>query len=182
MARTWEEWEAAQPAIGYYGGRVLPIPWRLNWQRNPAAPIPPGYVKVHCLCGWTVCRPPEWRGRMTARNGGSMAVKPAWTVGRQCETCGAPFQRLAHQGAAYTPPDTFWLSACLCGVRCTRHGPQEGACERCGAPFQAVADNQQGYAIDLTDAPEAPGWREYWASKGLGSWAAGDTLGSDRPQ
>lgn len=165
MARTWAEWVAAQPAIGMYGGAVLAVPWRLDWQRNPAAPIPDGYVKVHCLCGWTICRPPEWRGKGNR--------PPTVTVGSKCWTCAAPYQRLAHTGAPYVAPETFYLSACLCGVRCTRHGPQQGTCEQCGAPFQVVADDQQGYVIDLSDAPEAPGWREYWRGCGLEEWAAG---------
>jgi hypothetical protein len=166
LARTWPEWEAAQPGIGMYGGRVLGVPWALDWQRNPRALLPPGFIWVRCLCFATICRPSDWRGRVLGRTGGYRAVRPAFTVGDRCGGCGAPYQRLERRDGPYVPPEGFHLNRCLCGVRVSRFGPESGGCSGCGVPLQEVAHSDQGYEVTL-ELGDQPGWREYLERNGL---------------
>jgi hypothetical protein len=101
LARTWPEWEEAQPGIGKFGGRVLGVPWALDWQSNPRAPLPPGFIWVRCLCFATVCRPPDWSAQVRTRNGGMQRVRPSFTVGSRCDRCQAPYLRIEHRDDPY---------------------------------------------------------------------------------
>jgi hypothetical protein len=103
-ATTWAEWEAAQAQVSMYGARITPVPWALNWQRNPDAPLPPGHVWLRCLCLAWVGRPSSWRGEMGAEGFGRSyrrVVKPATSAGDICERCRVPIVQVAGRDVDY---------------------------------------------------------------------------------
>jgi hypothetical protein len=111
-ATSWAEWFAAERLGNPHGTPVHPVPWALDWQRNPAAPLPPGYVLARCLCLVTVARRPDWHGQVRDSHGRlRFPVGPAVAVGDLCERtlgpdgawhgCGAPLRQIAHRGAPY---------------------------------------------------------------------------------
>jgi hypothetical protein len=93
-------WEAEQPPVRVetrtrqdgttyqrcVGALIPPLPAALDWQRDPAVPPPPGYVRVRCHCLRTVARPPDWRGRAEGQT-----VRPSFTVGSVCDRCGGRY-------------------------------------------------------------------------------------------
>jgi hypothetical protein len=90
-ARTWDEWLGAEASIGRYGASVAAPPWQLDWQRNPRAPIPPGWQWARCLCFATVVRPASWHGQVKDKNLLiTRSTGPAVRIGDLCDACGAP--------------------------------------------------------------------------------------------
>lgn len=103
-ATTWAEWEAAQPAPSAWGSKVTPVPWALNWQRNPEAPLPPGYVWLACLCITWAGRPPSWRGQVGNYFGDDRRARqigPAVKPGDICDRCRVPIVQLAKRTDPY---------------------------------------------------------------------------------
>jgi hypothetical protein len=100
-ATTWEEWVASQQlgSAGLYAARVWPLPYALDWQRNPDAPCPPGFVWARCLCN---ARP--------VREATVRRYRPVcgWQLSPEEETgaaryagCGAPLVRVARPDDPY---------------------------------------------------------------------------------
>lgn len=164
QARTRAEWDALVPRG--HNATIPSLPWRLDWQRNPKAPLPPGYALVRCLDGWTLVREPDAR------------PKPKLTIGSRCPDCKAPLLRIKDRRDPYRPPEGFLLARCLCRLELYRviYGWQlpDGPCERCGAPQQQVADSDAGYSMDILDGRERPGAREFWRALDRQAWAFED--------
>jgi hypothetical protein len=102
-ATTWAQWEAAQAATSSWGARITPVPWALDWQRNPAAPLPPGYVWLACLHLTWAGRAKDWQGKMTSAWEGraNRVVRPVSTAGDLCERCRVPIVQLANRTDPY---------------------------------------------------------------------------------
>lgn len=102
-ATTWEEWVASQVvgSAGQYAARVHPLPYALDWRRNPDAPPPPGCVWARCLCGVRPIREATWR-RYRAICGWRLDDDPD-TGERRWTGCAAPFVRVARPGDPYPP-------------------------------------------------------------------------------
>jgi hypothetical protein len=103
-ATTWPEWEAAQATPSRWGARITPVPWALNYQRNPAAPLPPGFVWLACLCFTWAGRARAWRGQVVGDYWGSKRgreVGPAVKVGDLCDRCRVPIVQLANRTDDY---------------------------------------------------------------------------------
>jgi hypothetical protein len=103
-ATTWPEWEAAQAGLGMYGAKITPVPWALNWQRNPAAPLPPGFCWLACLCMSWAGRARTWQGQMVGDYWGRQRVRqvgPATKAGDLCDRCHVPIVQLTKRGDPY---------------------------------------------------------------------------------
>lgn len=169
QARTWAEFMAMMP--NGHNAKLPAPPHRLDWQRNPRAPIPPGYTRAVCLCGDTIVREPD------------TLPKPRVTVGSRCFVCNAPYLRAREWGEPYRPPEGWTLYRCLCGKLAMTRDPATSRtfiaaeppedCELCRMPFQSVEHSQAGYVIDL-ELPPAADARAYWRAQGLERWAFGD--------
>lgn len=165
QARTWAEFWALIPTG--YNARIPSPPYRLDWQRNPKAPLPAGYALVRCLCGWTIVREPDARPR------------PRVTIGSKCDDCHAPMLRIKDRTESYRPPEGWKLYGCLCHrftmyrVNLPSDVPPALECDDCGAPFQPLEHSNSPYEIDL-ELPPQPGAREFWRALGSEAWAFGD--------
>jgi hypothetical protein len=63
-------------------------------QQRPELGPPLGWIWAVCLCGTTLLRPPEWRGRIETRGRRwGRPVRPSRTLGQPCGDCGAPYKR-----------------------------------------------------------------------------------------
>lgn len=105
-AQSWEAWLRGGDKIGRYGGQVDRPPHHLDWQRNTAAAVPPGFIWVRCLCFSLLVRPPSFHGQVRSHVTGAIVrtVGPAVTVGDPCPTCGAPLQRIVDRDDPYPWP------------------------------------------------------------------------------
>lgn len=103
--KTWEEWLGPPRTATYHRRLMDHPPWTLDWQRNPAAPLPPGWVWGRCLCvAWAV-RPPDFHGQVRDRDYAiRFTVGPAVTLGDPCDVCQAPLRQVRRPADPYPWP------------------------------------------------------------------------------
>jgi hypothetical protein len=96
------------------------VDWTADWQKNPKAPIPAGWVWARCLCFAFLIRPPGWRDQVRTYDGRILRTVSATVhVGDICPVCLAPILLIDRRSDPYrwpfvinTPPGR--LVPCSC--------------------------------------------------------------------